>query len=325
MLPGRRVTARSDAEICPKHTTATSGKIGRYCIALADVALYGGPLVGQTYYVGREGGTQPALPVSPAPQIVRPGVFVTNPLTKNEPRARSPRNSAFTLIELLTVIAIMALLAAILFPVFTRARENARRSSCSNNTRQIGIGIMQYVQDYDEAYPLSTANDATGSTGNAFFEDKAAFGWSVQIQPYVKSTQVLQCPSDTRQPTPAIRGGFTDYVYNADIGGDNVAKSTKQSAFTHTTSTIILGDSFGDGGTFYGSGYHIITPNNFKVLVQDSGTSVHPTYVGFFRAGRRHLDGANYVFADGHVKWLLPEKISTLSTPTSSNYTWKIR
>ena len=59
----------------------------------------------------------------------------------------------FTLIELLVVFAIIAILAAILFPVFARARENARRASCQSNLKQIGLGIMQYTQDYDEKMP----------------------------------------------------------------------------------------------------------------------------------------------------------------------------
>src|SRR6476619_5175287 len=63
------------------------------------------------------------------------------------------KKKAFTLIELLVVIAIIAILAAILFPVFGRARENARRSSCQSNLKQIGLGIAQYTQDNDEAYP----------------------------------------------------------------------------------------------------------------------------------------------------------------------------
>ncbi|RYG63911.1 DUF1559 domain-containing protein, partial [bacterium] len=63
------------------------------------------------------------------------------------------RKGAFTLIELLVVIAIIAILAAILFPVFGRARENARRSSCLSNMKQIGLGMMQYTQDYDEKFP----------------------------------------------------------------------------------------------------------------------------------------------------------------------------
>ena len=63
------------------------------------------------------------------------------------------RRKAFTLIELLVVIAIISILAAILFPVFARARESARRTSCLSNLKQIGLGIMMYVQDYDETYP----------------------------------------------------------------------------------------------------------------------------------------------------------------------------
>jgi prepilin-type N-terminal cleavage/methylation domain-containing protein len=56
----------------------------------------------------------------------------------------------FTLIELLVVIAIIAILAAILFPVFARARENARRASCQSNLKQIALGVFMYNQDYDE-------------------------------------------------------------------------------------------------------------------------------------------------------------------------------
>jgi len=62
------------------------------------------------------------------------------------------KNRAFTLIELLVVIAIIAILAAILFPVFARAREQARKTSCLSNMKQIGLGIGMYVQDYDEKY-----------------------------------------------------------------------------------------------------------------------------------------------------------------------------
>lgn len=63
------------------------------------------------------------------------------------------KRKAFTLIELLVVIAILAILASILFPVFARARENARRASCLSNMKQLGLAMMMYVQDYDECYP----------------------------------------------------------------------------------------------------------------------------------------------------------------------------
>ena len=64
------------------------------------------------------------------------------------------RRKAFTLVELLIVIAIIALLAAILFPAFSRARESARRSSCQSNLKQISLGLMQYAQEYDGHQPL---------------------------------------------------------------------------------------------------------------------------------------------------------------------------
>src|SRR6476661_3585247 len=100
---------------------------------------------------------------------------------------------AFTLIELLVVIAIIALLAAILFPVFARARENARRSSCINNLKQLGLGLQQYTQDYDEMLP------AGNSAANGFWGQ----GWAGAIYPYVKSTQLYKCPNDSTAPGAA--------------------------------------------------------------------------------------------------------------------------
>jgi prepilin-type N-terminal cleavage/methylation domain-containing protein len=111
-------------------------------------------------------------------------------------KRRVTTKKGFTLIELLVVIAIIAILAAILFPVFARARENARRASCQSNLKQIGLGLMQYTQDYDESYApvqypgpaLATQGPGGAHTGN----------WSQLIQPYVKSTQLFQCPSNTQ-------------------------------------------------------------------------------------------------------------------------------
>jgi prepilin-type N-terminal cleavage/methylation domain-containing protein len=104
---------------------------------------------------------------------------------------RPRQRFGFTLIELLVVIAIIAILAAILFPVFARARENARRASCQSNLKQIGLGILQYTQDYDEKMPPAriTATRPDGTNGN--------IPWHFLVQPYVKSVQLFRCPSNT--------------------------------------------------------------------------------------------------------------------------------
>lgn len=108
----------------------------------------------------------------------------------------SRRNGAFTLIELLVVIAIIAILAAILFPVFAQAREKARQVSCLSNTKQMGLGIMMYTQDFDETYPQAYwyRNDANGDAG---YEQ-----WSGLIQPYVKNVGIFVCPSDANRGLP---------------------------------------------------------------------------------------------------------------------------
>jgi len=200
----------------------------------------------------------------------------------------------FTLIELLVVIAIIALLAAILFPVFGRARENARRSSCQSNLKQIGLGIKQYLQDYDEHFP----NIPTG----ALPVDSP--GWAFGIQPYVKSEQILQCPSDTSSlpdpvanPTMIARAtvnGFSDYCINFNLAGSGTSgPGVNESALSNLSNTIM----------------------NTEVTGANGGSAFFS--LGSFQAGTgtidkaRHLDGANYAFADGHVKWLLPVKVTT--------------
>ena len=96
------------------------------------------------------------------------------------------RRRAFTLIELLVVIAIIALLAAILFPVFARARENARKSSCLNNLKQVGLGMMQYMQDYDETVMPHWIGSPTYP---------GTHRWMDLLGPYIKNNQIFICPS----------------------------------------------------------------------------------------------------------------------------------
>lgn len=196
------------------------------------------------------------------------------------------RSSGFTLIELLVVIAIIAILAAILFPVFSKARANARRTVCQSNLKQIGLSFVQYMQDYDSRFPL----DAQGMT---------TLGWAYEIQPYTKSEQILQCPDEDSDPiggtTLEARAAaltFSDYFYNINIGYTSTTHPSpwKEGVAAYPTSTVLLGDGNGSGK---GS---------------DSTNNADHINIGSPSA-TRHLEGANYVFVDGHVKWVKPENV----------------
>ena len=102
--------------------------------------------------------------------------------------------AAFTLIELLVVIAIIAVMAAILFPVLAMAREKGRQTVCVNNFKQINLGLLQYIQDYDESMiPANTNDYAIGCLGCG----RPDYIWPELVQPYIKNWQVFRCPSDT--------------------------------------------------------------------------------------------------------------------------------
>jgi prepilin-type N-terminal cleavage/methylation domain-containing protein len=137
---------------------------------------------------------------------------------------------AFTLIELLVVIAIIAILAAILFPVFARARENARRTSCLSNLKQLGLSIMQYTQDYDEKLPGSRKYFPTSP--NAYTT------WVTLLQPYARSTQLYTCPNGVPYSDPA----YPSYGYNYNLGEDDAVVSL--AAINTSAETVLIGDSW---------------------------------------------------------------------------------
>ena len=201
----------------------------------------------------------------------------------NQKSGSRSTKAAFTLIELLVVIAIIAILAAILFPVFARARENARRSSCQSNLKQIGLGFVQYTQDYDEKFPVLRG----GPSGNV--ND----GVFLLVQPYLKSVQIYQCPSETSAPdaNPA-NAGYTDYGYNIDLGyqfgGAGLTRGQSLSALTQPALSVQAFDfTSGPSDHWYGG-----------------GSNTGNAGLAFFPAGvtQRHLETQNYLFCDGHVK-----------------------
>lgn len=254
-------------------------------------------------------------------------------------RQSEPGREGFTLIELLVVIAIITLLAAILFPVFARARENARRANCQSNLKQIALGITQYTQDYDERFPAHTRDYTTWLD----YE-----GWTRAIKPYLKSEQIYQCPSQPnsdRASGTQDMWGYSDYFYNSNLGMGNISstqcpnyKFTITGAEIEDASDVIL---LGDGGR---GGQHNFANSPFNLSPGVSDTTKRPAYVytpGHFTrstinvgAWRRdpedydfvkntHLAGMNIGFVDGHVKWYKPEKL-TFDNPGTGNPTFKI-
>jgi len=207
----------------------------------------------------------------------------------------------FTLIELLVVIAIIAILAAILFPVFARARENARRASCQSNLKQIGLGIMQYTQDYDEKLPPAR-NTVQGTN----------VVWHWMVQPYVKSIQLFKCPSNTDNNnlgnTPAAALGIPaiprSYVANGSGGGTPVVPAPATLRPMNQEGTGISGAALSAVETPATTLLVGETRDNDDQKFYDA-TSQVSTGAGNSRL-TNHLGMSNWLFADGHVKALKP-------------------
>lgn len=201
------------------------------------------------------------------------------------------RSNGFTLIELLVVIAIIALLAAILFPVFARARENARRSSCQSNQKQIALGLIQYAQDYDERLP------AFGTAGY----------WPVQTEPYIKSEQILRCPSAPRENPVQSLGSIAKGTYglceDSRTGSDRNAVYTRRGThlteFKEAARTWMLVETRdavpADYSDYLDKGRGAVSTPFYTFTRPEDNTEFHPEI---------HLEGSNVAFVDGHVKWI---------------------
>lgn len=220
---------------------------------------------------------------------------------KTDLPAYSSRFRAFTLIELLVVIAIIALLAAILFPVFARARENARRTSCLNNMKQIALGMIQYAQDYDERFPrgggpvpsCQTAGDQTAA--ESLFTSQGT-----NIMPYIKSEQIWICPSVSGPDNVAGRkmaSYATTHAMSYKVEGPSwwsVPMSDRLLSTFIQPSRVIMWWEHDTTNTSLGNLRFLDCTNYSNNMQCNAGDPKCPN---------RHLEGGNIAFIDGHVKW----------------------
>jgi prepilin-type N-terminal cleavage/methylation domain-containing protein len=258
----------------------------------------------------------------------------------------STTRRAFTLIELLVVIAIIAILAAILFPVFAQAREKARQTSCLSNDKQVGLGFMMYIQDYDELYPLAFGfsqsngwywnfNHAVPQNWRPLPASDPRLGaypvhWANSTQPYIKNTQLLACPSGVPVEIASTAGALAppapvNYTYNG------LLMQYSQAGVARVAQLPLL---WGGRGKANVVGFALSNPalrceNNMtpSCIYQPWTSNCASNNTGgrstmFVLSGTMwiHNGGDNFVLADGHAKWRrLGAQLSPQNTDATSD------
>jgi prepilin-type N-terminal cleavage/methylation domain-containing protein/prepilin-type processing-associated H-X9-DG protein len=228
----------------------------------------------------------------------------------------SPRRG-FTLIELLVVIAIIAILAAILFPVFAQAREKARSISCMSNLKQMGSALMLYHQDYDEILPpwslyfACLSQNTKNGTANACGVDAPDRYWDALLLPYVKSGNPALADNGGIWHCPSSTGGNTlrSYGYSQVLMREGWEQNSNGkyyrfpalAAIDAPASTIFVGDG-GSAGRIAPPWWGQTSANRggSSSKIPGAGTTANTTW----EWPDRHSGGGNYVFCDGHAKWM---------------------
>lgn len=195
---------------------------------------------------------------------------------------------AFTLIEMLVVIAIISILAAMLFPVFARARESARRTTCTSNLRQHGQSLTMYLQDYDEMFPTANFNDMAFNFPVQVHRDGANRPITLQsvANPYVMNRGIYFCPTLRGQPNRA-------QVYPTDYNFLCVHGWSKTPGFSRFDNDL-------QGVCSHPLAAIGRVAEKPMVVCDGLGEHIGETTTNVFAKGR--LGAQNICYVDGHVK-----------------------
>lgn len=227
------------------------------------------------------------------------------------------RNKAFTLIELLVVIAIIAILAAILFPVFAQARNQARKATCISNLKQIALGQLMYIQDYDERISDWTP----GGTNNAWDQAEGAGWWMNKTLPYIKNQGVYACPNDTRNPGDANGWGFAILVGSTQNGTKPkqyfrssygiseylVNGFNRQSSILYPSNTMMYSDASGPLTNDWDSCDGVWWPRGeTRTWYANAGAWTPDDFRNYdkWKNTSRHGDGEVIAYVDGHAAYM---------------------
>jgi prepilin-type N-terminal cleavage/methylation domain-containing protein/prepilin-type processing-associated H-X9-DG protein len=256
------------------------------------------------------------------------------------------KRKGFTLIELLVVIAIIAILAAILFPVFSRAREQARKTACLSNTKQIGTAFQMYMQDWDETFPYAPKPCWSGMTNKQTW-----LFWTEMLYPYLKNWAVYSCPSmrpDSHSAWPAccwpwqgpnprnqnamvpcVTGykcayGISDLALSGTFWCQGKSGALKLADVKTPAEYVVIGDSSSGYVAPYLQSMGMVVMLAFANAVPGQNPGIECCPGGSWGTppisdlqtaidkSARHTGGSNLIFMDGHAKWYKADQIKPM-------------